>query len=90
MMSWNHVGEGFRVKVYKWQYRLFPVRVEIDVYWPKIYGPVEAPITWVLKSAQQAGIIEDTSQVVEVRARKHLNADNPRICIKIALADVDL
>lgn len=67
-----------------WRYRDFPVEVQIIAYWPTHAGDVDAPVKGILDALKKGGIYGDDKQVVRLVVEKHLNSDDPRICLKVA------
>ncbi len=59
------------------------VAVEIVEYWPEDKGDVDAPIKGVLDAMQAARVVLDDKQVQIVTAAKRVDADNPRILVRV-------
>lgn len=69
------------------------VSVEIDSYWPRrralpragelALGDVDAPLKLTIDALQAASVLDDDARVVEVRARKFIDKQNPRIEMRV-------
>jgi Holliday junction resolvase RusA-like endonuclease len=69
------------------------LEVEIDAYWPRrralsgteslALGDVDAPIKLVIDLLEESHLIDDDARVVEVRARKFMDRERPRIVIRV-------
>lgn len=67
--------------------------VEIDSYWPQqrhldgakdlAKGDVDGPLKLTLDALEKSGLIDDDARVVEVRARKFIDRDRPRIEMRV-------
>lgn len=67
--------------------------VEIDCYWPMkrhlngavdlANGDVDAPLKLTIDSLEKANIIDDDARVIEVRARKFIDREHPRIEMRV-------
>jgi len=67
--------------------------VEIDAYWPRrrklaradelALGDVDAPLKLTIDALESCGAIDDDARVVELRARKFIDRDNPRIELRV-------
>lgn len=76
--------------------RAATIIVEIDSYWPRRrrlsgvddlpMGDVDAPLKLTLDALEASKIIDEDARVVEVRARKFLDRDNPRIEMRVMAA----
>ena len=67
--------------------------VEIDCYWPMkrhlsgtadlANGDVDAPLKLTIDTLEKANLIDDDARVIEIRARKFIDRENPRIEMRV-------